>query len=561
MGDNTSQVRLPVEVCLDLTGNAAAVLARSSSEVRQRLGSDIERAFSSLLDVLGISSPVTAAVQIVDDLALTGGRFIRLRINGRVCRYSNDLLQSVYSYVTGRLLDPHSTPEVLQAWLGKEASEAACREFLAHASIEAAKQQAGILLTRARVSDYLACVPELTGEDVSALTQRFDVHAMFRELLDLGLSLADMQTIGTVLRRYQEKDLSASDIVEVLIETLRPDRIELRMPLALMHELTAKWDKAEPETFRLLRDGLFTELGVVYPTFAFVASDDLKPGTFTFTINHLTVPPCVALQPPRLLVSAPLKDMTGFDAEAAANPATRQAGTVVSSADREQLESRGLVVWDAMGYFLLCLADALRTRAECFIDRRTVQGNLEVLKGYVPALVNAVRLTLADEDIARVVRALAAEQMPLHHLPAILDALLQCDDPVPSDGAVEGTRVALHLLIAEKYSRGTSTLAVYLLDQAIEAALTRGVAHAGGDDASAPPAEGEEQILAAVRKELDYLLEQYPTVATPHLLTRPELRLPLRRLVAREFPRLSVLSLAEIPATTNIQPVARIAFP
>ena len=561
MADRTSRSRSLVEIRLELSGNAAAVLARSSSEARHRLGSDIERAFSSLLDVLGIAGPVAAVVESVDDLAIMGGRFIRLRVNDRVCRYSNDLLQSVHSYVTGRLLDPRATPEFLQAWLGSEASEADYREMLTLTSVEAVKQQAGILLTRARASDYLACLPELRGEDVSALTQRFDVHTMLCELLDLGLSLADVQTIASVFRRYQEKDVSASDVVEALIEMLRPDRIELRMPLALMRELTTKWDNAKPETFRVVRDGLFAELGVVYPTFALVASDELKPGTFTFTINHLTVPPCVALQPPRLLVNAPLKEMTGFDAEAAANPVTRKAETVISSADREQLESRGLVVWDAMGYFILCLADALRTHGECFLDRRTVQGNLEVLKRYVPALVTAVRLTLADEDIARVVRALAAEQIPLNDLPAILEALLQCDDSVPSDAAVEAARVALHRLIAEKYARGTSTLVVYLLDQAIEAELARGVAHAGGGDAGAPPAEGKEQILAAIRKELDYLLKQAPTAATPHFLTRPELRLPLRRLVAREFPRLSVLSHAEIPATTNIQPVARIAFP
>src|SRR6185436_10730006 len=133
-------------------------------------------------------------------------------------------------------------------------------------------------LTRARASDYLACLPELRGEDVSALTQRFDVHTMLCELLDLGLSLADVQTIASVFRRYQEKDVSASDVVEALIEMLRPDRIELRMRLALMRELTTKWDNAKPETFRVVRDGLFAELGVVYPTFALVASDELKPG-------------------------------------------------------------------------------------------------------------------------------------------------------------------------------------------------------------------------------------------------------------------------------------------
>src|SRR6185312_10395843 len=118
MADRTSRARSLVEIRLELTGNAAAVLARSSSEARHRLGSDVERAFSSLLDVLGIAGPVAAVVESVDDLAIMGGRFIRLRVNDRVCRYSNDLLQSVHSYVTGRLLDPRATPEFLQAWLG-----------------------------------------------------------------------------------------------------------------------------------------------------------------------------------------------------------------------------------------------------------------------------------------------------------------------------------------------------------------------------------------------------------------------------------------------------------
>ena len=80
MADRTSRSRSLVEIRLELTGDAAAVLARSSSEARHRLGSDVERAFSSLLDVLGIAGPVAAVVESVDDLAIMGGRFIRLRV-------------------------------------------------------------------------------------------------------------------------------------------------------------------------------------------------------------------------------------------------------------------------------------------------------------------------------------------------------------------------------------------------------------------------------------------------------------------------------------------------
>jgi type III secretion protein V len=105
-------------------------------------------------------------------------------------------------------------------------------------------------------------------------------------------------------------------------------------------------------------------------------------------------------------------------------------------------------------------------------------------------------------------------------------------------------RMGLCDQIADKASRGTNTVVVYLLDPALEHAIR--VGSEGVDDT----------LLAACYEEFAHLP---PTAARPYILTGLETRQAVQDLLRSEFPRYAVLAHEELPPATNVQPVARIS--
>ena len=94
---------------LELTVRAAQAVGHDRLSRRQAVYDSIRRGLSDVMSTLGVPGHVVVDSEIVNELP--GGRFLRLFVNDRLCRYSNDLLQSAQSYVTGQLLDPEATPE------------------------------------------------------------------------------------------------------------------------------------------------------------------------------------------------------------------------------------------------------------------------------------------------------------------------------------------------------------------------------------------------------------------------------------------------------------------
>ena len=140
----------------------------------------------------------------------------------------------------------------------------------------------------------------------------------------------------------------------------------------------------------------------------------------------------------------------------------------------------------------------------------------------------------------------------------ILQALAEWG-PVENDTVMltEYVRAALKRYISHKYTRGQSTLIVYLLDPQIEETVRSSVQHTSSGSYLALEPEITQEILAAVRNEVGNLP---PSAQQPVVLTTMEIRRYFRKLVELEFPHLAVLSYQELSPEMNIQPIARISL-
>jgi type III secretory pathway component EscV len=517
-------------------------------------------------------------------------------VNNQVCGYPDELLQRIYSHVRGVPLESGATPTQILAWLRGPCAEPGetpgakgrdLLEFLSLACQEVIKRRPGVLLGPSQAAAYRNSLPDPTdgpGSQPGAASLDLPwLATLLRAALDLRISIADKQTVANVLTEEMAKPRPRKMSLRTH-RCIAPGHPEIQLPQAYLRRLTTTESDGGRDRFALMRDGLFYELGLRYPMFKFIPVEDLKPNGFRFKINHLTTLPRVGLRPGEHLVNdTPDRlRLLNIHARATINPANWNECSLIDLDARDAASSSGLTTWNPMEYLVLCFSADLRENSACFLDRRAVQTHLSQLEQAFPALVKAVQAKVSIGRLTRVLRSLIAEELSIRNLRLLLEWTLDSDyivtDPSsfiifddwvlvhempdqsqPTDATTltAFVRTGMKRYISHKYTRGRSTLVVYLLDPEIEKALSGPRASEPGGRGRTPPDETvRDRTLEAAREELQGL----PLSSTPAVLTTVDVRSALRDLLAPEFPRVPVLAYQELSPDLNIQPVARISW-
>jgi len=526
-----------------------------SPELCQRAGMEavavpaITTAVTELLSTLGIPGQPEVTWEPNDEEP-AAGRPLALCANGRLCRYSDELMVLLYSYVQGKVAMSLDALNGLQAWL-TSAQEHLVAEWLALLCRHTLGSDAGVLLGAEQARAYCTALASATGGPVPDHER---LAPMLARVLDLGIAIADHAAVAAALDEGTGTDDAAG---EALVSKLRPDRIEVRMEGSYLRRLSIDDGARGPELFAYLRNGLFTELGVAYPRFQIVLDDTLRRGGFAFSVNHLAGVPLIGLPQNCILVNA-LPDrlrLMEVAAEPALNPATYLPCALAPRDAKERLEAEGLTTWDTFEFLILGLAGELRAKNGRLVDRSLTQQMLEQLGRSFPELEQATNAHLSVDQVTAVLRGLAAEQISIRNLRRILELLLEHEFFIRSGAPVAErlsyVRQGLADAIARKYTQGAPALVAYLLDTAAEQAI------AARHDL--PDADLARQTIKAIRTELN----RYPSTATgswPLILVGEAVRTPLQTMIAGELPRMRVLSYSQLPPDLNLLPVARIGL-
>ncbi|MCC7071433.1 MAG: type III secretion system export apparatus subunit SctV [Deltaproteobacteria bacterium] len=315
------------------------------------------------------------------------------------------------------------------------------------------------------------------------------------------------------------------------------------------------------ELIPMMRDGLFYELGVRFPGLRVRGNEgDLPPGSYIIMINEIPLVMGSVDKTKCLVNDTPDRlRLLGIEAEPAQNPANGNACGWIAMDQKKLAEDAGLTTWDAPGYIVLHLSAVLRKNAAEFVGIQETQNMLEQLEQAFPALVKeVVPKAVSPFQLTDILRRLVEEEISIRDLRNILQALAEWG-PVENDTVMltEYVRAALKRYISHKYTRGQSTLIVYLLDPQIEETVRSSVQHTSSGSYLALEPEITQEILAAVRNEVGNLP---PSAQQPVVLTTMEIRRYFRKLVELEFPHLAVLSYQELSPEMNIQPIARISL-
>jgi type III secretion protein V len=304
-------------------------------------------------------------------------------------------------------------------------------------------------------------------------------------------------------------------------------------------------EEAEP----LLREALWREMGVRLPVLA-VREAALPPGRWRllaeevpFAGGRADVDLALALAPPEDLLLA------GIEGTPAAHPLTGVRGALVPLGDAGRAEALGPAL-APLDRLLAGTAAALCAGAHHLVGVEEAAALLESLEACAPALAREAARQLPPALVAEVLRRLLEEGVPVRALRGAVEAMLEAGATArPAPALAEACRRALGRHLVHRLAPDAPLEAI-LLDPAAEAEIRAALA------AGAPPLDGEraQALLARLGEALE------SAEGSPVLLTGPEVRRPVRDLVACRYPRLPVLAYGELPADWPVRPAARLTL-
>ena len=587
-GQDVPSVHVVVELDRELS-----ILTDEGRPVAQWLLQGIEAGLAMVYRHLGIHAEPSIEVRASETL--------RVLVDGRPEGYPQDLFRRMWEYVRSAPFGNLRLPGSWENWLGEPESEAKLADFLALFVVEVVKQSPARLLGTEQAHAYRELAAQVLQEDtgnLEALPQT-RVANILTGVLNLKLSIADPGTVVPNILEDIALGHTDEEIVERLAPRLRSNWLEIRVHPDYLRRLINVEQGREPisvhdpdmvsnvrESFALMTDGLFYELGIRVPDIRFVSSDDVKENAFALKVQHLVGPPYIGLQPDQLLVNDTPQHLglLGVEASEAISPDNNSQCSIIDARHQQAVETAGAKTWDPIGYLILCLARELRQNAWRLLDIEIVENELARLHQAYPELAVTTVETISPELLTRLLRELLSEQISIRDLRSILDRALTFDYVVtdPTKYVLLDDRLGLHerlslgdrcsaenyaqhvraglkryITDAYTYRRGQSNVLAYLLDPEIEERVLDHLAfEAGTAEKSRLTPDEIEELLEAVRSEVS----SYPQSATmlPVILTISAIRRFVREMVATEFPTLAVLAYDELSPDTRIETVSRI---
>ena len=544
-----------------------------------------------LFESMGLAAQ---AIVTVDRVESTRG--LRLRLGGRLQPYDPRVARQAWLAAmreperqAALRFDGESGHSIRDAWLRNALEDApdsaALSEFVLRLVLEVVQRRASCLVGEDQVAEYAADLGNGAGSPSGA-----DVSGVLRGMLGLGVWASRRET---VIRAIQDgAGRPAADIAETLVARLRPRRVEIHVnPITLsllLSESPSRYrsitvyaitvpDRVRPD-FQETEEAIYLDFGLRLPDLFWVPSERVPEEMVSIRINDvvgigLPLPP-----EGMLLINGAPSSLPDIDVRPALGPVGPSA--LIREEDGEAVQQMGYTTFDRLAFVRYLVFTEVRRNAARLLSVRDVEFELHRLGE--PALVHAVLDRWSLGEVTRVLRELLDGGLAIRDMRTVLERLrrfdtitadadsetvfderLPVDGPLPETPLARARELARYVregmsdFIGSRFSFGTDTMVVYLLDPQFEQLALDAAPDDFEGDIERPEAEETLELLRdAIWEQLS---ELEPAATTPVMLTSRRARTAIRRLIAPELPDLRVVRYSEIPSDLNVMPVARIA--
>jgi flagellar biosynthesis protein FlhA len=236
----------------------------------------------------------------------------------------------------------------------------------------------------------------------------------------------------------------------------------------------------------------------------------------------------------------------------ARDPAYGLPGIWVDETAREAAQDAGCTLVDPVTVMMTHLGEVVRNALPQLLSRAEVVQMLESVRNRQPGLVeDLIPAIMSVSDVQRVLQNLLAENVSIRQTDLIVDALVDVGRYTKDHGELtERVRQKLGYSIFSALRGSHDALSVMSLSPRLETQLLDSVRRSETPDTFVIDPRTAEQLLKKLIPMVDDMAGQR---LSPVLLCGGELRRHLKSFTRRSAPRLSVVSVSEVPQTIDLR--------
>ncbi|MBK6766401.1 MAG: flagellar biosynthesis protein FlhA [bacterium] len=230
----------------------------------------------------------------------------------------------------------------------------------------------------------------------------------------------------------------------------------------------------------------------------------------------------------------------------------------ISREQKELAQSRGYTVVEPAAVVSTHLSELLKREGYRLMTRELVQELLEAVKRTHKAVVEElIPAQLGIGQVQKVLQNLLREGLPIRDMGTILETLADYA-PMTKDPEylTEAVRAALSKSIAEKYEDEPGSLSAISIEPKLEQMVADGLRAAAKEGVDfALPSAVTNRVAGTLKQLAQGMLNRG---YQPIVITAPGTRNFFKKLLEVDIPNMIVLSTAELPPTTRIQPMGTV---
>ncbi len=381
-------------------------------------------------------------------------------------------------------------------------------------------------------------------------------------LLILALILAGIAySIATQQKKEEEKKEEEESeeepqeeiTMEDIEEAVKVDLLELKIGYGLIGFVDDK-SGGLIKRIKLMRKQIASELGVIIPSIRIRDDLNLDRNEYVFLIKGVEVAK-YTIFPDKFLAMKPGggHDLEGIQTK---EPAFGLDALWIESKDKSAAIVKGYTVVDPATVIITHITEIVKTHISDIFTRQDASKLLDTIKEDYPKIVEELTSQLQLGIIHKILKNLLKEGVPVKDMITIAETLadygIYTKDP---DLLTEYVRIALAQHITNKLKDQENTIQVITLGNNVDGVLSASIKEQNGVGYLDLPSNISEKLLEKTQEAISNVVENG---IEPIILTSPKIRRYFKGFIERFFPKVPVISYAEVAEGVEIKTVGSI---